>query len=334
VSSDRITLEPLDDLKVTVLVDNSSDLLLPSDERVVRPPLLGGAETDFSIFEGPGPDVVQAEHGFSAFIEFERRGHGHTVLFDTGISPNGMVENMRRLDLDPMNVGTVVMSHGHLDHTGGLIGFAQAVGRRNLPMVLHPDFWLDRRLAPPGRVPIELPTVSRRAVEEAGFDVIETNEPSLLLDGALLVTGEVERTTVFETGFPIHEARRGGQWTNDALIHDDQAIVAHLRGRGLVVITGCGHAGIVNILEHARALTGIDEVHAVIGGFHLTGAVFEPIIGPTVEHLRDLGPALLVPGHCTGWRAQRALSEGLSDAYVHPSVGTSFRLSGAGPATG
>ncbi len=331
--AERIPLEPLDELRITVLVDNSSDLLLPSDERVVRPPLLGGADVHFSVFEGPGPDVVQAEHGFSALIEFERRGSAHTVLFDTGISPKGMVENMRRLDLDPTDVETVVMSHGHLDHTGGLEGFADAVGTSNLPLILHPDFWLDRRLAPPGRLPIELPTVSRRAVEGFGFDVIETNEPSLLLDGALLVTGEVERTTVFEKGFPIHEAKRGGQWVDDALIHDDQAIVAHLRGKGLVVITGCGHAGIVNILRHARSLTGVDEVHAVIGGFHLSGAVFEPIIGPTVDHLRNLAPSLLVPGHCTGWRAQRALSEALADAYVHPSVGTSFRL-GAGRPTG
>lgn len=334
MAAPRIPLVPLDELTVTVLVDNSSDLLLGGDERVRRPPLLGGPEAPVSIFEGPGPDVVQAEHGFSALIEFERRGHAHTVLFDTGISPHGMVENMRRLDVDPGSVEVVVMSHGHLDHTGGLIGFVDAVGRADLPLFLHPDFWLDRRLAPPGRTPLELPTVSRAAVEGAGFDVIEEVEPSLLLDGSLLVTGEVERTSAFEVGFGIHEARRGGRWTNDAAIHDDQAIVAHLRGRGLVVVTGCGHAGIVNILRHARALTGIDEVHAVIGGFHLSGPLFEPIIPPTVAHLVEMGPALLVPGHCTGWRAQMALHSGLPDAYVHPSVGTRFHLAGQGPATG
>ena len=95
----------------------------------------------------------------------------------------------------------------------------------------------------------------------------------------MLITGEVPRTTDFEQGFAIHQALRNGSWEPDPLILDDQALVVHLAGRGLVVVTGCGHAGVVNIVRYARALTGVEQVHAVLGGFHLTGALFEPVIG-------------------------------------------------------
>ncbi|NIS35618.1 MAG: MBL fold metallo-hydrolase, partial [Actinobacteria bacterium] len=92
----------------------------------------------------------------------------------------------------------------------------------------------------------------------------------------------------------------------------------HLRGKGLVVLTGCGHAGIVNIVRHAMRLTGVERVHAVAGGFHLSGGLFEPIIGDTIAGLVEVGPDILVPGHCTGWRAQQALAAAMPDAYVHP----------------
>ena len=100
-------------------------------------------------------------------------------------------------------------------------------------------------------------------------------------------------------------------------------------GKGLVVVTGCGHAGVVNIVRHALRLTGVDQLSALIGGFHLSGRAFEPIIGPTVEALRDLGPELVVAGHCTGWEAQRALAAALPEAWVQSSSGTTYRLRAA-----
>jgi 7,8-dihydropterin-6-yl-methyl-4-(beta-D-ribofuranosyl)aminobenzene 5'-phosphate synthase len=145
----------------------------------------------------------------------------------------------------------------------------------------------------------------------------------------LLVTGEVDRTVEFERGFPIHQAKRDGEWTPDPLILDEQAIVVHVRGKGLVILTGCGHAGIVNMVRYARRLTGVDQVHAVIGGFHLTGGLFEPIIGPTVDALAELNPALVMPGHCSGFRAQQELAARLPEAYAHPSVGTRLTFASA-----
>ncbi len=102
--------------------------------------------------------------------------------------------------------------------------------------------------------------------------------------------------------------------------------MGHVRDRGLVVLTGCGHAGIVNITRYARALTGVAHVHAVLGGFHLTGPTFEKIIPPTVDALTELAPDVIVPVHCTGWVAQHALASRLPQAFVPNTVGTRFDL--------
>ncbi|MFS2293443.1 MAG: MBL fold metallo-hydrolase [Actinomadura sp.] len=260
-----------------------------------------------------------------------RAGRSHTLLFDTGLTPDAMVTNAERLGVDLGEIEAVVLSHGHFDHAGGLAGLAGARGVRSLPMVLHPLVWTKRRLAVPGREPDELPTLSRRALEAEGFEVVERRRPSLLLDGSVLITGEVDRTTEFERGMPpSHQAWTGAEWVHDPMVADDQALVVNVRGRGLVVLTGCGHAGAINIVRHARRLTGVDRLHALVGGLHLGGPAFEPIIAPTVQAMTEFAPSLLVPGHCTGWRAQHALAAALPDAWVQSSSGTAYRLPAAG----
>jgi 7,8-dihydropterin-6-yl-methyl-4-(beta-D-ribofuranosyl)aminobenzene 5'-phosphate synthase len=250
----------------------------------------------------------------------------HTLLFDAGVSPNGMADNMRRLGLDAADVEALVLSHGHWDHTGGISGLAGLRRRAGLPLTVHPLVWTQRRVTAPGRE-WELPTLSRRAIAAEGFEVVERRQPSLLLDGCVLITGEVDRTTDFETGLPMHEARGAdGKWEPDPLILDDQALVVHLRGRGLVVLTGCGHAGAVNICRYAMRLTGVAHVTALLGGLHLSGPAFEPIIEPTVAALGELAPQVIVPAHCTGWRAEHRLAAALPDAFVPSAVGTRFDL--------
>jgi 7,8-dihydropterin-6-yl-methyl-4-(beta-D-ribofuranosyl)aminobenzene 5'-phosphate synthase len=231
---------------------------------------------------------------------------------------------MRRLGLAPGDVEVIVLSHGHWDHVTGLEGLTQALGRANLPVLIHPEFWSRRRLSFPGLEPAELPSTSRSALEGAGFDIVEDRRPSFLLDGAALITGEVDRTTEFETGFRGHEAFREERWQPDPLILDDQALVLRLRDRGLVVVSGCGHAGIVNTVRYALKLTGEQRVAAVIGGFHLSGPMFEGIIGPTVRAFDALSPSLLVPAHCTGWKAVYQLAARFPDAFVQSAVGTTI----------
>jgi 7,8-dihydropterin-6-yl-methyl-4-(beta-D-ribofuranosyl)aminobenzene 5'-phosphate synthase len=204
-------------------------------------------------------------------------------------------------------------------------GLVRELGAANMPVVIHPEAWSRRRLALPGREPVEIAAPSRRALESVGFEIVERRQPSFLLDGALLVTGEVDRTTPFERGLaPSHQAYRDGAWHPDSLVLDDQALVADLRGRGLVVLTGCGHAGVVNTLLYVKKLTGRARLHAVIGGFHLSGPRFEPLIGPTCDAFAELAPDYLVPAHCTGWKATHALAARFPNAFLQNSVGTRF----------
>ncbi len=328
---ETLPLQPVEAVRITTLVDNVTDMLMGDIGPAKRPVLGGGLWTDNPYAtKGATPQVPTAEHGFSALVEVVgESGTVRRVLFDTGVSPDGMVENMSRLEIDPGSVEVVVCSHGHFDHTMGMDGFVRRVGRPNLPVVVHPAFWSQRRVAFPGREPFELPSSSRHSLEDAGFEIVERPEPSFLFDGSVLITGEVARTTDFERGFAFHEVLQHGRWNPDPLILDDQALVVNLRGKGLVVLTGCGHAGIVNIVRYARHLTTIETVHAVVGGFHLSGALFEPTIPVTVEALAELSPDVVLPAHCTGWRAHLSLAQALPDAYIPNSVGTRLELTAA-----
>ena len=327
---DPIALEPVDEIVITTLVDNVYDALLEGDERTSRAPFSAGLAEAPQFETGLTAVGLLAEHGFSALVSVRRGPTTTTLLFDTGLSPDAMVTNAGRLGADLSAVQAVVLSHGHFDHAGGLAGLAGRQGPRSLPMVVHPKIWARRRLAVPGREPLELPTLSKRALEGEGFAVIERREPSLLVDGCVLITGEVDRTTEFERGMPpAHQQWTGSTWQHDPLVLDDQALVAHVRGRGLVVLTGCGHAGAINIVRHAQRLTGVPALHALVGGLHLGGPAFEPIIGRTADALTQMTPGLVVPGHCTGWRAQHALAAALPDAWVAGSSGSSFRLAAA-----
>jgi 7,8-dihydropterin-6-yl-methyl-4-(beta-D-ribofuranosyl)aminobenzene 5'-phosphate synthase len=332
---EHIPLQPVDAVSILIVCDNVADVLLPDQGPARR---LGGmlAEGEPPLVPAPtleggkAIDALTAQHGFSALVTVETQGRTHRLLFDTGLTPDGCIDNLTRLGVDPGSIEAIVCSHGHFDHTTGLSGLTDTLEQASTPVLIHPDFWLRRRLAIPGRDPFELPTTSRRGLEDSGFQVIENRQPSFLLDDAVLVTGEVDRTSEFEKGFAIHQAEREGQWTPDPLILDDQALIVHVHGRGLVILTGCGHAGIVNIVRYARHLTGIDEVHAVLGGFHLSGLLFEPVIGPTIDALAAMAPEVVVPAHCTGWKAVHAFAARMPDAFIQNSVGTRFDFAGAG----
>ena len=161
--------------------------------------------------DGQVPDALIAEHGFSVLVTVTKAGQEHRFLFDAGTSPDGVTENMRRLDIDPYSIEAIVCSHGHFDHTTGIDGLIRAVGRLSLPVLIHPHFWRQRRLQLPGREPRELPTTSRAALVGAGFEIIEERQPSFLFGGSVLITGEVARTTGYEPGFPPQQAWLDGQ---------------------------------------------------------------------------------------------------------------------------
>ena len=326
-----IELEPVDRVRLTVLMDNVTDPLLADQDRVARlnwPRALGGALPRATARVSPDgvPDALIAEPGFSVLVRIGKGERDRTLLFDTGVSARGMVENMRRLGLGVGDIEVIVLSHGHWDHVTGIEGLAGALGRARLPVTIHPEFWSRRRIRFPGMEPAELPATSRSALEGMGFEIVEERQPSFLLDGSVLITGEVDRTSGFEVGFAGHEALRGGAWTADPLILDDQALVLRLRDEGLVVLSGCGHAGIVNTVRHAQKVTGEQRIAAIIGGFHLSGPMFEQIIGPTVDALAGFAPSLLVPAHCTGWKAVHQIAARFPDAFSPSAVGSAITL--------
>ena len=327
---DPIHLQPVDEVTITTLVDNSYDGLMVDMGPARRAAMGKTPPVPAAQFEqGETVPGLLAEHGFSALVTVRRGARTHTVLFDTGISPDGMATNMERLGTDVDGIEAVVLSHGHFDHAGGFLGLNRLRRRTGLPLTLHPLVWTRRRVAFPGLPVWELPVLRRSSLEAEGFEVIERRQPSVLLDGSVLITGEIDRTTDFEVGMPFHQAEHAGRWEPDPLILDDQALVVHVRGKGLVVLTGCGHAGAVNIARHAMRLTGVGRLHGLLGGLHLTGPAFEPVIEPTVTALSELAPDLILPAHCTGWRAQLRLAETLPAAYVPNAVGTSVVLAAA-----
>ena len=306
-----VNLREADKLEVTVLVDNYTDLLLLQNTEVVNRPRI------------PPPEAPLAEHGLSCLLRVYADSEEHVVLMDAGVSATCLLHNADLLKVDSSRVESVVLSHGHFDHFGGLQELL-SVATEGISLTLHPDAFLQRRLNIPdtGRL-VGMPVLDKKALKEAGAVLHKSREASTVASDLVLVTGEVERVTAFERGFPWAEAKIDGQWVVDSF-HDDQGIAVKVKGRGLVVVGGCSHAGIINTVKHAQGVTRTEKVHAVLGGFHLTGPVFEPIIEPTIEEMKKIGPDYVIPMHCTGWKAINGFARGMPGQFLLNSVGTTY----------
>jgi 7,8-dihydropterin-6-yl-methyl-4-(beta-D-ribofuranosyl)aminobenzene 5'-phosphate synthase len=313
MTSQQVSLLPVDVADVTILVDNSLDILLPSNEVARRAPM----HYDWSARE-----QMIAEHGYSVLLTVVREGRSESVLYDAGLGRKTVLHNMDVLEVKATDLRAVILSHGHADHHGGLEGIFQRIARPRMPLVLHPDVWRERRIVFPTGQEVRMPPPSHADLDREGVEIIEERSPTLLLDGMVLVTGQVDRVTDFEKGFPIQQMHTDHGWEPDTWIWDDQAVVCNVKDKGLVVLSACSHAGAINMLKHAQRLTGVDKVHAFVGGFHLSGGIFEAIIPPTIAELVKIGPDIIVPGHCTGWKATHELARQLPDAYIQTSVGT------------
>ena len=309
----EVKLRSVDAADVTILVDNSVDILLPSTKLAERAPL---------AHNWSERDQLIAEHGYALLLTVSLDGQRESVLYDAGLGRETLIHNMDVLGLRVADIRTMVLSHGHADHHSGLEGLFRRVGRQRMPLVLHPDAWRERRVVFPTGVEIRMPPPSHQDLDREGWEIVEERGPSLLMDGKVLVTGQVDRVTDFEKGFPLQQAQTADGWEPDRWIWDDQAVVCHVKGKGLVVLSSCSHAGVINVLRHALRLTGTTQVHAFVGGLHLTGGLFEPIIPRTIAELANIGPAVVVPGHCTGWQAMHEVARQLPDAYIQTSVGT------------
>lgn len=311
-------LKEVEKVEVTCLVDNNVDVLLPNTEVAHRPVLTR------SWYKQP----LLAEHGFSAALTLHIDGVKRRLLLDSGLDPFAASHNADVLGFDLSNCESLISSHGHIDHAGGLINLRKrmnTVQQQRIPLVLHEDAFRNRLVKFQDGRTIDLPAPNRSLLTNAGYDIIERHSPSLWIDDTVLITGEIPRTNSFEKGFPNHYSEvEEGEMEPDPLIKDDQAIIMKVKDKGLVIITGCGHAGIINTLDYAKELTGEDRIYSVLGGMHLSGGLFEPIIPTTVEELEKVKPKFVVPCHCSGLKAITEIARKMPSAFIQNSVGTNY----------
>lgn len=310
--------DPVDQIEIVTLMDNYSDVLLQSSDLVTRPPLATGEEIP--------TDTLLAEHGLSQLVRLESAGETHSILFDTGYSRVGVIHNLKLLGLDLSEIEAIVLSHAHMDHTGSLHPILKSL-ERPIPLVVHPEVFLSPRYLriDEGKKLLFPCTLKRDELASLGAGILESTAPVSLCRNRLLVTGQVERTTPFEKGMPNAFLNRNGQEEPDP-IWDDQSLVIHLKEKGLVVISGCAHAGIVNTVNYAKKITGVEKIFGVIGGFHLSGPAFEPIIDETIEEFKKMDLKMIVPMHCTGWKAIERFRKAFPSTFVLNSVGSKFIL--------
>ena len=314
-----------DAAEIISLVDNSVDFLSTIDNKQVQSFRQWTREQYGQEWTRTHTQLPLAEHGFSMLIRVFNEGKSNSVLFDTGGSAEGIVENTKRMSISLSEVEGIVLSHGHYDHFGGLLSTVKAINKVNLPIIVHEDMFETRgtrRSNGTIRRYTKFPTEAQLSPAR----IVRTKRPSLIADSMVCITGEIPRKTSFETGYTQHKAFVSGAWKSDPLIRDERAIAINIKGKGLVVLSGCAHAGIINTIAYAQQITGTEKVHAVMGGFHLAGKEFESRIQPTIKELQRINPKLIVPSHCTGWRAMCAIAKTFPKALVWNSVGNFYKF--------
>ena len=314
-----------DAVEIVSLVDNSVDFLSTINKQQVQSFRQWARKRHGQEWVKTYSQLPCAEHGFSILIKVFREGKANSVLFDTGISSEGVVKNAECMGINLNEVGSIVISHGHYDHFGGLLSAVKAINKADLPIIVHEKMFETRGSASSKGEVRKYPEFPAEA-ELSPARLMNTKQPSLTAGGMVCVTGEIPRKTSFETGYTQHKAFVSGSWKSDPWIIDERAIAINIKGKGLVVFSGCAHAGIINTAAYAQQITGAAKVYAVMGGFHLAGKEFESRIQPTIEELQRINPELIVPSHCTGWRAMCAIAGAFPEAFVWNSVGNMYRF--------
>lgn len=322
-------LAAIDKLDIQVLIDNTTDSLSSVPANV---------EPEFAYLRRKGMRMLSgkelccAHHGLSYLVTAQRGPVSHAVLFDAGPEGDAFERNASRLGADLGSVESIVLSHGHWDHAGGILRAIELIRDRNgmkeIPYFAHPKMFASRARELPGGTmfPMEdVPTIE--VLTRSGARVVNTTREQVLLN-VFYVSGEIPRVTPFEQGLPFHyqKSADGQHWEADPWIVDERYMAAYVTGKGLVIFTACSHAGAINVLTAARQRFPELPVHALIGGLHLSGPT-EPLIPATIEAMQAFSLHTVAAGHCTGWRAVTALMNAFGDSVVVPTaVGKRFEF--------
>ncbi|KAJ5377671.1 uncharacterized protein N7496_005080 [Penicillium cataractarum] len=334
-------LQEVDSLEAIVIIDNELDPISPPAPNTVQ--VAGNLGTigmnsmhkltdrGSACKELRMEDICCSAHGLSILVTATKGDQKHAVLFDAGPEEDAWERNVKRLRPDLASVEVIQLSHWHRDHSGGLgrairmIKDAKQSSRRSDDLVvdLHPDRPVYRGIALPEHI-ISLeadPTFDE--LTDAGAVVSKSSEAHTILDDMFLISGEIPRLTPYETGLKnaVRYDPEENDWFSDELITDERFLACNIKGKGIVVFTGCSHAGVVNTTKNALELIGTDvPLHAVVGGFHLAMSD-DAQVQSTVSDLKRLDPAVLMPGHCSGWRAKFAIEKHMPGTLVPCTVG-------------
>jgi len=318
-----MNLTPVDRLEILILVDNATDMLSSTPSHV-ESEAAGLMRRGIRMLAGKC--LCCAAHGLSCLITVHHGTARHTVLFDTGPEEYSFERNVTRLGADLGSVESIILSHGHWDHAGAMLLALGMIRNRNggrkIPYYAHPGMFHSRAVRMPNgvlRLMEDIPSVED--LTAFGAEVIVTTEPQVMHDSMFFVSGEIPRVTSYERGFPgqVRLMEDGKSWEADELLLDERFLAVNVAGKGLVVLSACSHAGVVNVLMHARDRFPDVPLHAVMGGLHLSGPN-EAVISQTVEGLRSFDLKTIAAGHCTGWRALTALATAFGDKILAPTA--------------
>jgi len=325
-----LKIAEVDALEFLVLVDNVTDSLSSNPPDVL--PEWSVLFTGGKLRVLAGSNICCAHHGLSVLLTVTVGGRKRTLLFDAGPAAATFQRNTEILGVDFESIEAVVLSHGHWDHAGGLIAAVESIARsrgsKSFSCYVHPGMFRQRATKrPDGQLYVNELVPDPERLAAAGAKVVNTREPQGVADGAFYVSGEIPRVTSYEAGVPNHLTRSpdGSSWESDPLIMDERFVSVNVKGKGQFVFSACSHAGLINVLTHARSVFPSVPLYGVMGGLHLSG-INERVIPQTVADLKRFGLKVLAPGHCTGWRALSEMAREFGNELVPSAVGKKYLI--------
>jgi len=331
----------VDRLVMTNLVDNVYDIFAKAGK-------LGSLTVTRNNLPFPyGSDVaLLSEHGLAFHLQSLRGAEEKQILVDFALTPHTLTNNYQGLRVDPAKADALIISHGHVDHYGGLLDLARSLQGHGKPgLTLYAggrDTFCHRWVVQPDGKNLDYGELKQDALEARGLRVAIAEEPTTVA-GHAMTSGHIPRITPFEMSPPAARLEAGATGSGcDATFHfppgtvkveakpgdlvkdifwGEHATAYNVKDRGLVVISSCGHAGIINSVRQLQKSTGVEKVHAVVGGWHLAPYP-DDLIDKTVAALKEIDPDYLIPMHCTGFRTMMAVQREMPQKLIMPSTGT------------